>query len=125
MGITLTIDGNQNKVLRNYLSHLSYDGSSQTVGELIENHVDLFNIMSSSERFIDCIETYVKEEKVALNAAKHCFAYGVSGKIDLVNTEGDLIAKLDKNHLLHIENIHANDLIIKGHDMIIVYLSEK
>jgi len=124
-GITLSIDGIDNESLNRNLTFLNYDGSCHTVGELKGSAVQLFNVMSLAERFVDSVETFESLSEISLKSARHCFIYGNKSQLKLMGSNGELLSLLNKGDLLHIEKLPKQRLLLQGEHMIVVYLNDK
>ncbi len=131
-GIGLQYDGKNTDHLVNALDVASFDGGSNTQGQLVNGAIKDFNIITAHGKVSPHVHCYVEPQKVVLNIAKSslCFAYSLSGEISVETFQSETstvsvgsLAKLSfnakelKGNLTHVT--------ITGENMIIVQLELK
>jgi len=131
-GISLQYDGKSTDILENTLDIASFNGSSETLGRLLDGPIKDFNVITAQDNVLPHVNCYIERQQVVLNLSKDslCFAYSLSGDILVETFQSEIsivsvgcLAKLSLNAGQLKENVM--NVTITGENMIIVQLELK
>jgi len=123
-GIRLVHDENKIDELSDILSIASFSGNSKTVGKLCDGTIFDFNVMTDMNHFKADINTYTQECSVELNSAEFCFIYSLEKEFHLYETDNFQLEHIDAGSLLRLENIKEKEFVIRGGNLIVIFLSK-
>ncbi len=119
-GIKLTHDERQVDELVEPLSMAIFDGSCQTVGELINGPIHDFNVMSKQNSYKAEVNTYSQQQTIKTDGSLLCFFYAAFEHLQI--KMGGQIIQLPEGHLLQIKESSTEATII-GSGFIVIVLN--
>lgn len=120
-GISLQHDDNKIDKLHNLLEIANFDGGCRTVGNLHAGAITDFNVISHKEKCDVSVDTFFKQQRVAIKKADLCFVYSLLGEIQLTSSQNNQVIK--SGYLLKLKSPQADDVTIEGKQLIVVYFS--
>lgn len=123
-GINLQHDHNKIDKLAGLLDIATFDGSSETLANLVAGPITDFNIIVCKDKYEVIVSTYNEKQTIKLKSADLCFIFALSGEICLSALDGSAITILPHGDLLQISQNHSNNYKLNGQQMIVAYLKD-
>lgn len=102
------------------LSIAVFDGSSRTVGTLINGPIEDFNVMTRQGRFKAEVKSYTKQQSIIFPATEFNFIYAVKQPIAIQISQENI--ELSVGHLLQVSCEAGEKIQISGQDFIVIAL---
>ena len=123
-GVVLSHNENQVDRLEKPLDFSTFDGANKTTAALISGPITDFNLMTKTKDFAGSVETFSGLHQVTLRNSQFCFIYGLYEKLEIVSKQAQLTKSLEAGDLMQLSNNEHPDLVVTGHDFILVYIDK-
>ena len=123
-GIKLNHDNHTTDVLENILDLATFDGSSQTIGTLINGPIKDFNIMTNKENYVTEIETIKQNNNIRLKQSSVCFIYSLNNEATITFSNNTKGKRVPQGYLAQLTNYDKHTQVT-GDKLLVIYLRRK
>ena len=119
-GLTLTHDVITTDRLTEALDFATFDGGSNTHGEILNGTIKDFNIMTAKDKYKTKVNTYKGTSKLTVNNVELAFIYSLSGDIDITSGHGEN-QTINQGDLAKLTS--EKTITFSGKDLIVIKIS--
>jgi len=123
-GLNLQHDHNHIDRLSDLLDVATFDGGCTTVGNLHNDAIIDFNVITDKAKYQTTVSTYLQKTTQQIKDADLCFIYSLTGEIEFSSDNNTIKGLLPQGHLLKVNRLQSTLLTVEGEQIIIVELNE-